>query len=191
MVGLFERVNWVDLLTLILLIRITYISSRIGVGKQIPPLVLLVLILSVSLYNYRVIAIFFIERYSFSSSLSMFFSYFLMTVLFLIVYHVISRITGFCLSAGESIAGGLERAGGIVVGFIRSAFIIGIMLIALVLVPVKFVENSVKYSYLGTFFIKANVKIYCVMARIIFRDKDISSREEIARLFEEKKQYFF
>ena len=182
-IGLFERVNWVDVLTLILLIRITYISSRIGVGKQIPPLILLVLILSVSLYNYRVIAYFFIDKYSFSSSLSVFFSYFLMIVLFLFIYHVTSRVTGFCLSAGQSMPGGLEKVGGIVVGLIRSAFVIGIILIALVLVPVKFVGDSVKKSHLGSFLIRSNVKIYCMTARIIFRDKGISFQEEISDLF--------
>ena len=67
--GFFARVNWVDIVALILLIRVSYVSSRIGVGRQILPFVFLGLILTVSLYNYQVVASFFIDRYGFLSSL--------------------------------------------------------------------------------------------------------------------------
>lgn len=186
MIGLLQRVNWVDICVLILLIRITYISSRIGVGKQILPLVLLVLILSVLLYNYGVIASFFVDRYAFRPALSLFLCYVLMTVIFFVIYHFTSRVTGFCFAPGEIVPGGIEKIGGTLLGLIRSTVVIGIILIGFLLTPVKFVEDSVRNSFLGSFYVSANIRIYATVANLALKSRKISHREELSKLFSKK-----
>jgi hypothetical protein len=188
--GLLQRVNWVDILTLILLARITYISSRIGVGKQILPLILLGFILTVSLYNYRIIGWFFIDRYEFGKDLSLFFSYFVVTLIFSIIYHVASRIIGFCFFAGEMVPGGIEKIGGMILGFARANFIIGLILIGLLLTPVRFVDKSVKSSYLGSFYVRTNMKMYTLLANSFLKQK-VVYKEEAKELFSKKERYLF
>ena len=192
MVELFQRLNWVDILALILLIRITYVSSRIGVGKQILPFVLLVFILAISLHNYKAIASFFIERYSFMPSLCKFLSYALIVIIFMMVYHVASRIIGFCLfPSGIDAAGKIEKVGGTIFGLVRSVFIIGMVMIVLVLTPVRFVESSVKKSFVGAFSIGTSLRIYRLVAKLLFRDNSVSHEEELSELFSEKERYLF
>ena len=191
MTGLFHRVNWVDIIALILLIRVTYISSRIGVGKQILPLLLLCFISAVSLHNYRVIASFFTERYAFSASFCRFFSYLFMTILFSIGYHIVSHVTGFRILSGEMEPGRIEKVGGTALGVVRSTIIIGMILIGLLLMPVRFVENSVKKSFLGPFCIGASLRVYTVIANLAFKGARVSYREDREKLFSKKEKYIF
>lgn len=191
MAGLLAKFNWVDIVALILLVRITYISSRIGVGKQILPLILLVLILSISLYNYRGIAGFFIGQYGFPPAICNFFSYFLMTLIFSMVYYIAARLTGFCLMPGDIEPGGIEKVGGTLLGFGRSVFVIGMVLIGLLLVPIKFIERSIKESHMGHFYISTNLRIYATVANLILKGEKASHREELTKLFSRKKKYLF
>lgn len=186
-----NRVNWVDLVALILLIRISYISSYIGVGKQILPIILLTSILSITLYNYREIASFFIKKYSFDTSLCIFLSFIIMVLVFSMVYRTILRITGVLFPLGPMEAGGIEKVGGVVLGLLRTTIIVGLLIIALALVPVKFVEESVKNSYSGTFFIKRNAELYSYITNAILRKEKISPENTVAQVLANKKNYLF
>jgi len=188
---LFYRVNWVDLIALILLLRISYTSSRIGVGKQILPFVTLVLIVPIILYSYREVASFFVGRYSFTPSICEFACYAVMGAVFLIVYHIVGRLSGFFISTGEAASGGIERVSGTLLGILRSVIIIGLVTIGLFLTPVKFVENSVKDSYSASFFISADLRIYVACANLVFKEKKISYAAALEKLLAQKKDYMF
>ena len=190
---LLSRVNWVDVIALILLIKIGYTSSRIGVGRQILPLVLLVLIVTLTLHNYRDIARLLINRYSFSASLCGFIIYFIITGLFFIVYRIVSRITGAIMPAGDMETGGVEMAGGVIIGLARSVIIIGMLMIGLLLTPVKFLEEGVKNSYSGLFFINMNLRIYTSVINALFKleVEHVSRDSELSQLLSEKEGYIF
>jgi len=190
---LLSKLNWVDIFAVILLVRIGYISSYIGVGKQILPLLLLETILLITLYNYANIAAFFAKSYSFTPSTCRFFTFLLMTLAFFAIYHVIMRLTGMFFSSNGDGAVGIEKIGGLVLGVLRSSVLIGIVLINLLLFPFKFVEDSVKNSSTGFFFISANIRAYTHIANLIIKDekKKISYDKTIAQLVSEKSKYFF
>lgn len=188
---LFNRVNWVDIFALILLLRISYVSSLIGVGKQILPLITLVLILSIILYGYSDIASFFTSRYSFTPSTCEFVSYAVMGCLFFVIYHFVSRISGFFASPGEIAVGGIEKIGGTFLGILRAIIIVGILAIGLLLAPVKFTEDSVKSSYSAPFLISADLRLYVAVANLIPGKEKITYRETLAKLLSEKSRYIF
>lgn len=187
---LFNRVNWVDVFALILLIKISYVSSHIGVGKQLVPFALLVLILTIALYYYQDIANFFIERSFFDPAVCRFFAYVLAASPFYALYIVTLRMTRILVS-GERITGGIERVGGAIVGMLRASIIIGIVLIGFLLAPVKALEDSIKYSYSAFFFVETDLKIYAVLRNLIFRNDPVSHRQVLAELCAEKKKYIF
>jgi len=190
---LLSRLNWVDIFVVILLVRIGYISSFIGVGRQILPLFLLETILLITLYNYINIAAFFIKSYSFTPSTCRFFTFLLMTLAFFAIYQVIMRLTGMFFSSNTEGAVGIEKMGGVFLGILRSSVLLGIILINLLLFPFKFTEDSVKNSYTGFFFISANVNVYTSIANLIIKDekKKISYDKTIKALVSEKTKYFF
>lgn len=184
---LFNRVNWIDVFALILLLRISYTSSLIGVGKQILPLVTLALIVPIILYSYRDVASFFIDRYSFTPSTCEFLCYAVMVGIFFVICHLIARVSGFVMSIGEAASGGIEKVGGAFLGILRSIIIIGIVMIGLLLLPVKFTEDSVKGSYSAPFFISADLRIYVAAANLIRRKEKITYRETLAKLLAKKR----
>ena len=188
MYGLLSRVNWVDIFALILLIKISYASSRIGVGKQILPLILLVLTLTIPLYNYRIIAGFFIKMYSFNPALCYFLIYIVITFICFAIYVFISRIMGFSLSLGETAMAGIEKIGGTFLGLLRSVLIIGIIMIGLLLAPIKPIETSVKRSYSGFFFIRTNLKIYSSLVNLVLKNDKISYRDILKQLLSGKEE---
>jgi hypothetical protein len=114
-----------------------------------------------------------------------------MVLLFFTIYHFASRVTGFCFFPGEMVPGGIEKLGGAALGFVRSIFIIGVILIGLVLTPIKFVEASVKNSCLGIFYINTSLRIYGATASLIFRGKKVSHKEKMEELFLKKQKYLF
>jgi len=189
---LLSRVNWVDVLVVILLIRITYTSSHIGVGKQILPLLLLVLILLLTLYNYKDIASFFTNRYSFTPSVCEFLTFTLMAFVFFLIYHFVSRVTGLALFSGEAgAAPGMEKIGGAVLGTLRSFIIIGMVLMGLLMAPVKFTEDGVRNSYSGFFFIEMDLKFYNFATGLIFKGDEEARRRTLAGLVPADKAYLF
>lgn len=188
---LLNRVNWLDIFALILLIRISYVSLRIGVGKQFLPILFLTLILLCTWYYYSVIASFFISRYYSSPSISKFLSYlFVMSVCF-IIYHIVLRLIGFYSVAGEDEGGFIEVAGGAFLGVLRSIFIIGIIVTCLGLAPVKFIEDAVRNSYSGVFFINTNLKIYNFIINSIHPKSELSYQKTLKEFLSEKESYLF
>lgn len=189
MAELLSRVNWVDLFALILLLRIGYVSSCIGVGKQILPLILSVLILVIILYNYSGIAYFLITRFSISPPLCIFLSYLFVTSLSFVIYGIIARITGFFLPQLEIAVMNVEKALGAVIGVTRAVIIIGLILIGFALAPFRPLENSVKNSCLAVFFINADLAIYTFTVNLILRGKNVSKANMLAEIFSEKDKY--
>lgn len=186
---LINKVNWVDIISLILLLRIAYVSSRVGVGIQILPLALLILTLVVTLYNYKGIATFFVERFSLSGAICSFFSFALLALIFSGIYRLIFRLLSMFLAAGEVNVGGIEKVGGAILGLMRSSIIIGVLLIVLILTPVGFVDGSVKNSYSGRFFIITNVKIYSSIINFFFTKQKVKPDRVLSELTAKKDTY--
>ena len=179
---LLNRVNWVDLFALILLLRICYVSSYIGVGKQILPLFLLAVMLPITMYNYMEIAAFFVNRYSITPSYCYFLSFAITVMVLSAGYRMIIRLSGvlFPVMQGEAI--GIEKLGGVLLGTARSLVIIGMLMIGLLLMPLNFIEDSVKNSYSAQFFVKADVQIYAGIVNLVLRKKQISYKDTLAAL---------
>ncbi|MBL7156916.1 MAG: CvpA family protein [Candidatus Omnitrophica bacterium] len=191
MLAVLNRVNWVDIFALILLLRISYISSRIGVGIQILPLISLVLILAITLYNYAGIATFFVNKLSMASSTCNFFSYLFMALIFAVIYRVVLRSTGMFLAMGEAEAGGIEKVGGAILGILRSNIILGLVMIGLLLIPIKPIEESVKNSYSGLFFVKTNLDIYSFTMNLVLGRDKASTKKTLSQLLSKKESYIF
>lgn len=190
MVDILKGINWVDIFVLILLVRISYVSSRIGVGRQVLPLILLAVILLFILLGYSKIANVFIEKFSWYKGLSRFLSFTFLAFIFSVIYHVAVRLLGL-ISTTEPESGQIEKMGGAIAGVARSVIIIGLILIGLLLTPVRFVESSVKRSFFGLFFINLDLQIYNTAVERIFSKTESVHTITQAELLGKKDKYFF
>ncbi|NQT22256.1 MAG: CvpA family protein, partial [Candidatus Omnitrophica bacterium] len=161
-----QRANWVDIITLILILRITYVGSFLGIGSQILPVLSLLFILTVSLYSYDKIAFLITERSSLTKSVTEF-------VLFVIIISIclccLRILLKYINIKRPEILLPVEKVGGIVLALIRSIVITGLILFLLILLPVQGTAKAVTSSATGTFIIKLNLDFYSNIVNVIER----------------------
>jgi hypothetical protein len=188
---LIKRVNWVDVLSLILLLRITYVSSRVGVGRQVLPLGMLTIILTVVLHCYSTVAATIAERLGIDGGFSAFMSYLVLVLSGYLIYKIIGRLTGAVFVREDGEVGSIEKVGGAIFGICRAFIIIGLVTISLLLTPIRYVDYSVKHSLSGFFFVDMNVKLYSMIVNSFFKEKKAWDDVVVRKLLQEKRKYLF
>jgi len=165
---LFERVcmdilakaNWVDLLVVIIMLRTIYISFQDGLSHNIFPLFGSILKLVLALYFYDMLgsalhSVLAIVPVSLCN-LAGFFAVIIISGLALkfikVIVDTIIKVTWHPL---------IEKFGGMLVGVARGAVASSMVLILLVLVPLSYIQWSVKdKSLCGGFFLRIGPAIY-------------------------------
>ena len=147
--------------------------------------------LPITMYNYREIAAFFVDRYSITPSYCYFLSFAITVMVLFAGYRMIIRLSGVLFPGMQGEAIGIEKLGGVLLGTARSLVIIGMLMIGLLLMPVNFIEDSVKNSYSAQFFVKADVQIYAGIVNLVLRKKQISYKDTLAALLSKKSRYIF
>ncbi len=162
-----RRANWVDLLALILILRIGYTGSFLGIGKQILPLLSLFFTLTCSLYYYGGITLFITSRSSLPRSVCEFFIFLFIAIILSIITQIINRYIHF---KRPEVLVPIERAGGAVFGLLRATIITGLTFVIFLLAPIEDVGQSMKSSASGIFIVKLNLDFYTNIINTIQKD---------------------
>lgn len=163
-----SRANWVDLLALILILRIGYTGSFLGIGKQILPLLSLLFTLTFSLYYYEKITLFITSRSTLPRSVCEFFIFLFIIIILSIITHKINK--SIHLKRPEVLPP-IERLGGAAFGLLRATIITGLTFIIFLLAPIEGVEESITSSASGTFIVKLNLDFYTNIINAIRKDR--------------------
>lgn len=177
------NMNWVDLLAVIIMLRTSYISFKEGLSHEIFPLFGSVLSLLLALHFYDRLGFLLHSKVVVVPvslcNLSVFLVIILAVALALkflkILVDVIIKVTWHPL---------IEKVGGMLVGILRGAVAVSTILIFLALVPLSYLQWSVKdRSLSGMFFLRMGPAIYRVVsggriddARII---REIISKKDV------------
>jgi len=144
-----QRTNWVDIISIILIIRITYVGSFLGIGKQILPLFFLLFIQVITFYSFDKIALFISKRSSLAESGIRFVIY---LVIISISFLIITLLTKYIAKDRQKVLFPLERVGGFIIAFLRSFIIVGLILALLLLAPIGGAGRAVLNSASGILF---------------------------------------
>ncbi len=117
------RANWVDVIALILILRISYVGSFLGIGKQLLPFISLLFTLTLSLYYYGKIALYITERFSFSNSVTRFFVFIIIVMILSLITRILNR---FISIKRPEVMVPVERMGGAILGMLRSIVTVGL-----------------------------------------------------------------
>ena len=153
------KVNWVDVLVLILLLKISYKGFCNGFSSEVMPLIDLTAILLISLHTY-VLAGQFISYFiplpkRYADLLSML----LIAAFMIIICRALERLSVKLIKL--EVVSFFDRMGGACLGILRATLTISFVLVVLVLIPVRYVESSIKdRSLTGTIFLKAGPALY-------------------------------
>ena len=161
------KINWVDVLVVIIMIRTSYIAFQDGLSHEIFPLISTVFIILLSLHYYEKIAVF-ISQNLFPISLpilnwlSFTFLVIITAILFKflkIVLDKIIKVTWHPL---------VEKFGGLAAGIVRAAMLTSIVLMIIALMPLSYLQWSVKdRSLTGMYFIRIGPSICETVSRFL------------------------
>jgi len=154
------KINWVDVLIVIVLLRISYVAFQEGLSHEIFPLIGSIATISLALHYYRNIAQYISQNMGWMSLETSALFAFIASIavigfifkLLKIVLDKIIKVTWHPL---------IERFGGLIAGAVRASITISIILMILTLMPFSYLKWSVEQrSLTGRYFLKLGSGIY-------------------------------
>lgn len=159
MTEIFQNINWVDLLVVILLIRSSYVGFTKGFGWELFRFIgyLSTAMAAVYFYEYtsQLLGDYFPVMHSFANLICFTGLYAGILFIFKFINLLIEKIIKI-----ETIST-VEKIGGLLLGFLRGAILISLLLISLVFTPIPYFEKSIKErSYTGQVVLKTVPFLY-------------------------------
>lgn len=148
-----SRINWVDILILLLLFRISYVGFIRGLGSEIIPFLGILVALIISLHYYSKWGKFITSHTPIPIAFSELLSFLGLVFVIKYIFHLIeSLIAGKIVTI--NIASLYDNIGGLIIGAIRGILLVSLVLIALDIAPFDYIDYSInKKSLMGRKFL--------------------------------------
>lgn len=153
------RVNWADVLAIIIVLRSTYVGSQRGFLGELFYILGIWLIIIFSIHFYVPISNF-INKYLFISlNISNLISF---LIIALALYFGFRFIYGLLQKTIKiEVFPAINKIGGSLLGFCKGFIIATLLFLIMLLIPISYITNSAKTrSLFGPFFIKTGVTLY-------------------------------
>lgn len=162
-----SKINWVDVLVAIIMIRMSYVAFREGLSHEIFPFIGSVVIVMVSLHYYMKIGSFISQNVgSIPAEISNFFSFLVLVVVVGFAVKLLGRLLEKIVKVGWHPI--IEKFGGLVVGIMRAYIITGVVLMMLALMPLSYLQWSIRdKSFTGKYVLMAGPEIYSRLSRFL------------------------
>lgn len=161
------RINWVDILVLIIVLRISYIAFQDGLSHEIFPLIGTVCTLVLSLHYYNKISSFLITNLAkIPVGLGNFLSFFALIIVIGFIFKLIRSIVDKIIKITWNSL--IEKFGGLFAGILRAAVVASTVLIIIALMPLSYLQWSIKdRSLVGMYFLRIGPAIHEKVSAIL------------------------
>lgn len=160
-------INWVDILAVIIMLRITYVAFQDGLSHEIFPLIAVICSTVLTLRYYIDFAINLSQNlFNLPIELANFLSF---TILFIGI-SLIFRMIRILLDKVIKVTWHplVEKFGGIAAGIVRASITTSIVLIIIALIPMSYLSWSIKErSMTGMYFLRIAPKIYEKVSEVV------------------------
>lgn len=155
-----SKLNWIDILVIIIFLRTSYVSFHDGLSHQVLPLIGSAVSVVVSLYYYSKIALLMGGHLPAFGLRAMELVAFLAIVFIVgLVFRVIKFVLDKIIKVSWHPA--IEKLGGLLTGLVKATVVVSIVLIAISLVPASYMQRSIKdRSLTGMWFLAVGPSIY-------------------------------
>ena len=154
------RINWVDVLVVIIMLRTSYVAFQDGLSHEILPLLGVTAASVISLHYYsRITAIV-------SGSTGMGLSGILSPISFIVIFVVVIFIFRLIGAIAQNLIKItwhplIEKAGGLIVGVVKAGVLTSAILVILMLIPLSYFKTSIMdKSLIGMYFLKIGPNIH-------------------------------
>jgi len=157
---LIAKINWVDILVAILMLRISYVAFRDGLSHEIFPFIGSILIMVLAMRYYTALGSF-ISRSMMNMPIEL--SNFLAFLTLVVALGFLVRLLRLLLDKIVKVEWHpvLEKFGGLAVGIMKAYVVTGIVLMTLSLMPLSYLAWSIKEKSLtGKYILRAAPEIY-------------------------------
>ncbi len=154
------RINWVDVLIIIIMFRMSYVAFQDGLSHEIFPLIASICTVTLGIRYYERLAAF-LSRHAFNMPIdwASFLSFTTLVIGISIVFKLIRAVLDKIVKVAWHPA--IEKFGGLVFGIIRASIVTSVILIILALLPMSYLTWSIKdRSLTGIYFLRIGPAIY-------------------------------
>lgn len=171
-----SRINWVDVLVVILMIRMSYVAFRDGLSHEIFPFIGTVIIVAFSFYYYkRIGALISANLANVPIEISNFLSYLAIVIVLGFLLRFLRVILDKIVKVEWHPV--IEKFGGLAVGIAKAYLVTGIVLTALALIPLSYLQWSIKdKSITGKYVLMAGPEVYNKVAKNLIPDRSIAKK---------------
>jgi len=182
---LISRINWVDILCIILLLRISCVSFHHGLSHELFSLLGVLLTTIISLNYYSKLGEFLAQNIiGLPLVLANFLSFLVLMILILFVFRVFRTILDKIVKIQWHAF--IDSVGGFIAGVARSFLTVSLVLILLILLPLPYMQWSIRdRSLTGPFFLKIGPVVYAKTYNLIPGLKVTSGPVDAKALIEE------
>ena len=178
------RFNWVDILVLIIVFRISYVAFQDGLSHEIFPLIGTLGTAIIALHYYHNIAL-----YLYQNAIKLpvkaldFLSFILLLVSVGLIFKLLRTLSDKIINVTWHPL--VEKGGGLLFGFMRSCIVASVILMILALMPLSYLQHSIRdRSMMGMHFLRIMPNIYGKVSGLLptFRvSTSVVDREDIVQ----------
>ena len=164
---LITKINWVDVLVAILILRISYVAFRDGLSHEIFPFIGSILIMVLAMQYYTVLGSS-ISRNMMNMPIEL--ANFLSFLILVIALGFLVRLLRVALDKIVKVQWHpiMEKFGGLAVGIVKAYVVTGIVLMTISLMPLSYLQWSIKdKSLTGKYILRAGPQIYDRVGRFL------------------------
>lgn len=179
-----SRINWVDILVVIIVLRISYVSFQSGLSHEIFPLIASILTLIIGLRYYSGLGAFASHGFmKLPATVADCLSFIVLIVALVFIFKVLRALLEIILKTEWHPM--IERWGGFLVGIAKATVIAAIVLTILALAPFSYLQKSIRErSLTGMYILQIGPFLYNKVYRLLpgfgqagFESKKISVEE--------------
>lgn len=164
---LITKINWVDVLVAILMLRISYVAFRDGLSREILPFIGSVLIMVLAMQYYTILGGS-ISRNIMNMPIEL--ANFLSFLVLVVALGFLVRLLRILLDKIVKVQWHpiMEKFGGLAVGIMKAYVVTGIVVMTLSLMPLSYVQWSIKdQSLTGKYILRTGPQIYDRVGRFL------------------------
>lgn len=160
----FHRINWIDILVVILLFRTSYIGARTGLSEEIFRIIGILLGLFFSMKYYSALGTLLNTNVSLPQDLVDSLTFFILILLSILTMKLVSL--GLTKIVKLAFADNIDKWGGFIVGLFRGAVILSLLFMLFRIANVNYLVKSVEERSLSGPYIKQMApNVYQVISR--------------------------
>lgn len=161
------RLNWVDVLVIIIMLRMSYVAFQDGLSHEIFPLLGAIGVITLSLYYYNKLALYISQNLgNVPIAILNFLSFIILVFAAAFVFKLIRVVLDKIIKVSWHPL--IERFGGLIAGVAKASIVTSTILIILALIPLPYLQRSIRdRSVTGMYFLKIGPSIYEKVSRFL------------------------